>query len=83
MHLQEVPYLEVDLSAHASSQHAESLRRHGIYGGMQSRYLVAGQRMQVIAYGNRIEMIPEQKIGNMRGFLPGIDTEVVREDDRL
>jgi len=46
-------------------------------------HLVAGQRMQVIAYGNRIEMIPEQKIGNMRGFLPGIDTEVVREDDRL
>ena len=46
-------------------------------------HLVAGQRMQVVAYGNRIEMIPEQKIGNMRGFLAGIDTEVVREDDRL
>lgn len=46
-------------------------------------HLVAGQRMQIIAYGNRIEMIPEQKIGNMRGFLAGIDTEVMREDDRL
>ena len=46
-------------------------------------HLVAGQRMQVVAYGNRIEMIPEQKIGNMRGFLAGIDTGVVREDDRL
>jgi AbrB family looped-hinge helix DNA binding protein len=46
-------------------------------------HLVAGQRMQVVAYGNRIEMIPEQKIGNMRGFLAGIDTEVGREDDRL
>jgi AbrB family looped-hinge helix DNA binding protein len=46
-------------------------------------HLVAGQRMQVVAYGNRIEMIPEQKIGSMRGFLAGIDTEVGHEDDRL
>jgi AbrB family looped-hinge helix DNA binding protein len=46
-------------------------------------HLVAGQRMQIVAYGNRIEMIPEQKIASMRGFLAGIDTEVVRENDRL
>lgn len=46
-------------------------------------HLVAGQRMQVVAYGNRIEMIPEQKIDSMRGFLAGIDTDVAREDDRL
>lgn len=46
-------------------------------------HLVAGQRMQVVAYGNRIELIPEQEIGAMRGFLKGIDTSVPREDDRL
>jgi len=46
-------------------------------------HLVPGQRMQVIAYGNRIELIPEQEIGAMRGFLKGIDTTVPREDDRL
>jgi AbrB family looped-hinge helix DNA binding protein len=46
-------------------------------------HLVAGQRLQVIAYGNRIELIPEQDIGTMRGFLRGIDTTVTREDDRL
>lgn len=45
--------------------------------------LSPGQRMQVVAYGNRIEMIPEQPIGGMRGFLKGIDTAVPREDDRL
>ena len=45
--------------------------------------IVPGQRLQIVAYGNRIEMIPEQKIGSMRGFLPGIDTTVSREDDRL
>jgi hypothetical protein len=39
--------------------------------------------MQVIAYGNRIEFIPEQEIGSMRGVLKGIDTTVTREDDRL
>lgn len=46
-------------------------------------HLVAGQRMQVITYGNRIELIPEQKLDTMRGFLRGIDTNVEREDDRL
>lgn len=36
--------------------------------------LVAGQRMQVLVYGNRIELIPERQLGAMRGFLRGIDT---------
>lgn len=45
--------------------------------------LVAGQRMQVVAYGNRIELIPEKEILEMRGFLAGIDTTVEREPDRL
>lgn len=44
--------------------------------------LVAGQRMQVLVYGNRIELIPEQKIGAMRGFLRGIETTPPREADR-
>ena len=46
-------------------------------------HLVAGQRMQVVAYGNRIELIPEKEIADMRGFLKGIDTAVEREPDRL
>ena len=45
--------------------------------------LVAGQRMQVVAYGNRIELIPERDIAEMRGFLKGIDTTVERETDRV
>lgn len=44
--------------------------------------LVAGQKMQVIAYGNRIELIPERDILEMRGFLKGVDTNVERETDR-
>ena len=46
-------------------------------------HLVPGQKMQAITYGNRIELIPEQNLVQMRGFLKGIDTTVVREDDRL
>lgn len=46
-------------------------------------HLVPGQKMQVVAYGNRIELIPERDLTEMRGFLKGIDTTVEREKDRL
>jgi AbrB family looped-hinge helix DNA binding protein len=41
-----------------------------------------GQKVKVIAYDNRIEMIPVRPIKETRGFLEGIDTEVDREPDR-
>jgi AbrB family looped-hinge helix DNA binding protein len=49
----------------------------------EKMHLVAGQRMQVVAYGNRIELIPEREIADMRGFLQGINTAVERETDRI
>ena len=49
----------------------------------ENLHLVPGQMMQVIAYGNRIELLPTRDIGEMRGFLKGIDTTVEREEDRL
>ena len=45
-------------------------------------HLEAGQQMQIIAYNDRIELIPIQSPSRMRGFLKGIDTTVPREDDR-
>jgi AbrB family looped-hinge helix DNA binding protein len=45
--------------------------------------LIPGQRVRVIQYGKRIELIPEVKISEMRGFLKGINTEFIRETDRL
>ena len=45
--------------------------------------LKPGQKVQAIAYENRIELIPIRPIAEMRGFLTGIDTHVEREDDRL
>jgi len=45
--------------------------------------LSPGQRVQVIAYGGRIELIPVRKINDMRGFLKGIDSGFERERDRV
>jgi len=42
-----------------------------------------GQKVQVFAYGNRIEYVPVQPMRRMRGFLKGIDATVEREADRL
>jgi len=44
--------------------------------------LKPGQKVQAIAYNNRIELIPVRSIRRMRGFVHGIDTAVEREDDR-
>ena len=45
--------------------------------------LSPGQKVQMVAYGNRIELIPLKKISDMRGFLKGMDTTIEREPDRL
>lgn len=42
-----------------------------------------GQKVQVIQYENRIELIPLRPIQETRGFLKGIDTTVEREPDRV
>lgn len=45
--------------------------------------LSPGQKIQAIAYGDRIELIPLRPIRESRGFLKGIDTRVEREGDRV
>ncbi|MFV1977053.1 MAG: AbrB/MazE/SpoVT family DNA-binding domain-containing protein [Candidatus Scalindua sp.] len=42
-----------------------------------------GQKVQVIPYMGRIELIPVRNIKDSKGFLKGIDTKVEREQDRL
>jgi AbrB family looped-hinge helix DNA binding protein len=42
-----------------------------------------GQRVQVIQFEDRIELIPIRPTPEMRGFLKGIDTTVEREADRV
>ena len=42
-----------------------------------------GQKVQVIPYEGRIELIPLEPIKKTRGFLKGIDTWIEREADRV
>lgn len=49
----------------------------------ESMGIVCGQKVQVLAYQNRIELIPLQPMKKMRGFLKGIDTTVERDKDRV
>ncbi|MCY4468243.1 MAG: AbrB/MazE/SpoVT family DNA-binding domain-containing protein [Thiotrichales bacterium] len=48
----------------------------------ESLGITPGQRLQVVQYGDRIELVPVRDIGEMRGFLAGIDTTLEREPDR-
>lgn len=41
-----------------------------------------GQKLQVVPYGDRIELVPMRAIGEMRGFLAGMDPRFERESDR-
>jgi len=45
--------------------------------------LTPGQKVQALAYENRIEFIPVKPLRSMRGFLQGIDTSVRRDRDRV
>lgn len=48
----------------------------------QKLKLSPGQKVQTIAYDDRIELDPVIPIKKMKGFLKGINTDVPRETDR-
>lgn len=45
--------------------------------------LKPGQKMRVIEYDGRIELILDKDIADLKGFLKGINTHFSRADDRL
>jgi len=45
--------------------------------------IVSGQKIQMLTYRNRIELIPIKPMNKMRGFVQGIDAEVKRDKDRI
>ena len=49
----------------------------------EALHLKAGEKLRVLHYADRVEFIPVRPIQQMRGFLRGMDTTIVREDDRL
>jgi AbrB family looped-hinge helix DNA binding protein len=43
-----------------------------------------GQKMLMLAIGNRIELVPDRDISEMKGIFPGLSTEGIRdEEDRV
>ncbi|WP_018879427.1 AbrB/MazE/SpoVT family DNA-binding domain-containing protein [Thioalkalivibrio sp. ALE9] len=49
----------------------------------EALHLRAGQKMQIVAYDDRIGLIPERRMSDMRGFLKGVDADIPREGDRV
>ena len=49
----------------------------------ESLQLSPGQKVQTLMYDDRIELIPLRPLKQMRGFLKGIDTTIMREKDRV
>ncbi|MCL2804620.1 MAG: AbrB/MazE/SpoVT family DNA-binding domain-containing protein [Treponema sp.] len=45
--------------------------------------LEAGDTFEFIPYNNRIELIPLKPIKKMKGIFRGIDTNIIRENDRI
>ena len=41
-----------------------------------------GQKLQVLLYRNRMELLPVEPMKKLRGFLAGINTTVQRDRDR-
>ena len=49
----------------------------------ESLGIYSGQKIQVLTYQNRIELIPIKPMKKMRGFLKGINSKVMRDKDRV
>ena len=49
----------------------------------ESLGIFSGQKIQVLTYKNRIELIPIKPMKKMRRFLKGINTTVMRDKDRV
>ncbi|MBF7084691.1 AbrB/MazE/SpoVT family DNA-binding domain-containing protein [Desulfallas sp. Bu1-1] len=43
--------------------------------------LKAGQKLKVVVKGRVISLVPEVPLSEMRGFLKGMDTSGIREDE--
>lgn len=42
-----------------------------------------GMKLEIVAYGNRIELIPIEPMKKLRGIVSGIDLKIDRDEDRL
>ena len=49
----------------------------------ESMGIQSGQKVQILRYKDRIELIPIQSIQSLRGSLKGVNNDFEREPDRL
>ncbi len=49
----------------------------------ESMGITSGQKVQMLTFRNRIELIPIKPMKQMKGYLKGINTNIKREKDRL
>jgi len=49
----------------------------------ESLNIYRGQKIQIIAYDNRVVLLPDHPIHEARGSLKGINTIIEREEDRV
>jgi AbrB family looped-hinge helix DNA binding protein len=49
----------------------------------ESMGIVSGQKVQILTYQNRIELIPLKPMKELRGILKGLDTDIERDSDRV
>ena len=45
--------------------------------------LKPGQKVQALAVGGRVELVPVEPIKRLRGFVKGMSTDLRREKDRV
>jgi len=45
--------------------------------------LTPGEKLRVVSYAGRVELIPVRSMKSLRGFLKGMDTAIDRERDRV
>lgn len=47
----------------------------------ESLGLRSGEKVRMLSFQGRVEIIPVRKLGQMRGYLKGINTQFEREGD--
>lgn len=45
--------------------------------------LEAGTKLEIMTYGNRIELVPVIPMKRLKGMFKGINTDIQREEDRI
>ena len=45
--------------------------------------LAPGEKLRVLSYAGRVELVPVRTMKSLRGFLKGMDTAIERGKDRL